>query len=130
MRFASFPTLEGILDYFGKCCRTYVWQRLRKARHQPPLELHEDYPDKQSLETQVDHQFLLQHIEGLLTDNTDYLLFRLYYYYDMKPAEISATHPELWKTAQHVSWHLFRLKQKLQEDATLWDWAKVDHDEN
>jgi hypothetical protein len=115
MRFADFPTLEDILDYFGKCSRTYVWQRLRKAKHQPLLELHEDYPDKQSLEAQVDHQFLAQHIERLLTNDTDYLLFRLHYHYDRK-------------TAQHVSWHLFRLKQKLQDDATLRSWSKNDPD--
>lgn len=113
-KFRNFTSLEAVLFYLKRCVITAILQALRKPR---PLDLDEDLAE--AFHAQIEYEQLWQRVCALLVDPHDQLLADLRFRQDMKPAEISAHHLELWPTARDVSVALQRINRVLRNDDLL-----------
>lgn len=124
-RFTSgeFPTLGGLLAFARRTAinlRINEERRVERERH----TLDDWFDQEKAIATsdhleQVIRQELADHVQGLLKDEQERLVFRLTYEFDLPPREIARRYPRHFKDVDEVYRVKERLKKRLKRDPWL-----------
>ena len=119
-KFEKVPTLGQVLAYLKACVHSAVAQYARDQVKAEWVTLDEQAagptPD---LGRAVEAREVWAHICRLLTNERDQRLAQAVFVLELKPSEIVAAYPGLWRDQREVSVELYRIRRRLRQDAAL-----------
>lgn len=120
-KFERFPSLPQVLSYLKMCVHTAIAQYLRDQQPTAltPLDSINEVSHTINLDSGIDAAELWAYISRLLPDDRDRLLARCVFLLDLKPRQIVAEHPTLWRNEREVSVALYRIRRVLRNDQEL-----------
>jgi hypothetical protein len=125
-KFEKFAHLAGALAYLKTVVHTCILQYMRYFNQITDMTSTESddavsVPDTGNLEHELNNSDMWERIRRLLPDDDDYLLARLVFQLDKKPAEIAQEYPDKWSNPRLVSATLQRIRRILRTDRDLGD---------
>ncbi len=123
-RFDGFSELPKLLAYLKMCAHTTVAQYLRdEAGNLGVKSIEDDDVRQASFDPDPTADLMQGEIWAclceLLPEARDQLLARCRFSLEMKPAQIVAQYPQVWRTEREVSTALYRIRQRLRSDPDL-----------
>ncbi len=130
----EFPTLGSVLAFMHTTAVNLLINERRRIERErralgPRLEPRRDAPDAEDSKPAgsftpdylagVARQELADRVRSLVPDETEWLVLRLSYEYELPPREIARRHPQHFRDAAEVSKIRERLKKRLQSDSRL-----------
>lgn len=120
-KFARFPTLAHILAYLKLCVHTAIVHYLRDQGPAAAASIDQiaepSTPGESGIA--VETAELWASIMRLLPEQRDRLLARCVFVLDLKPRQIVAAFPGVWRDVREVTVAIFRIRQLLRRDPEL-----------
>jgi hypothetical protein len=127
-KFEHFPSVARILAYLKVCVHTAIMQHVRRQRSLQllPLAAAVQAPAQPNFDMQLRVEQLWGRVCYLLPDEKDQGLARCAFVQALKPREIVAAYPDVWRDEREVTVALYRIRQRLRGDDTLRRWLMAD----